>query len=318
MVNKDLYLKKISSDLGFDRLPIKGQNVPVRDCWHFYTSGDSVDVLFQCEEDFRNGMNRIYPAALNYDILILAFVLMDTHIHFILYGAFDSCNRFIHEYVRRTSIYIKFKYSRKNALKEIKISYQNIDNDRYLKSAICYVIKNPVSAGLNFNTWDYPWSSCSLYFRTPDSWTSPRWMNAPENVLANSRNKRTAIKTRIKLEDKLPMVCGLINPEYYVSADIVEKIFRTHRAYNFFMNISKDIDVESKEGAISYLTVPIVEMRENRNMISRELFGTESIRDLNMPQRVKLARVLKSRFNSSEKQIAKVCGLVFSEVKDLL
>ncbi|MGM9753922.1 MAG: hypothetical protein ACI3ZK_07740, partial [Candidatus Cryptobacteroides sp.] len=87
---------------------------------------------------------------------------------------------------------------------------------------------------------------------------------------------------------------------------------------NFFMNISKDIDIESKEGAISYLTVPIVEMRENRNMISRELFGTESIRDLNMPQRVKLARVLKSRFNSSEKQIAKVCGLVFSEVKDLL
>ena len=59
MMNVHEYASSIAEDLGFDRPAFKGQYVPVRNCWHFYTSGDSVESLFHSVEEFRDGMNRI-------------------------------------------------------------------------------------------------------------------------------------------------------------------------------------------------------------------------------------------------------------------
>ena len=103
-----------------------------------------------------------------------------------------------------------------------------------------------------------------------------------------------------------------------MAISVVEKLFRSHKAFNFFMSISKDIDVESRGGAISHLTVPLSEMRDNRRMISQEMFGVTELRGLSMRQRVQLARRLKAQYNCSPKQIAKLCGLVYNEVIDLL
>ena len=102
MLDSDKFRAEISADLGFDRPYIKGQTISVNNCWHFYTAGESVDAMFFDTDDFRNGMNRVYSTALKYKILILAFVLMDTHVHFVLYGEFGECNAFparIHEEV---------------------------------------------------------------------------------------------------------------------------------------------------------------------------------------------------------------------------
>ncbi|MDD5819998.1 MAG: hypothetical protein PUC96_05835, partial [Bacteroidales bacterium] len=134
MLDKEKHYSEIVSDLGLARAIVKGQDLPVRNCWHFYTSGDSVEVLFRSEEDFSDGLNRILPVVTRYDILILAFVLMDSHVHFVLYGKFESCNRFIHDYIKLTSMYISYKYQEKNTLRSIQISHQTISDDRYLKT----------------------------------------------------------------------------------------------------------------------------------------------------------------------------------------
>ena len=308
----------VSSDLGLGLAIAKGQSISVKNCWHFYTAGDSVEVMFNDENEFLDGMNRILPVITSYDIMILAFVLMDTHVHFILYGDFDSCNRFMHEYVRRTSMYLSSRNKKRNSLKTIEISHQSINDDRYLKTAICYVLKNPLSAGLPFNPWDYPWSSGPLYFRRPDSWTSPKWMLGLDNIVQKAQDKRMITKSRGKISSEIRTVDGLILPNQYVAVAIVEKLFRTHKAFNYFMSISKDIDIESRGGIISHLSVPLNEMRDNRRVLSQEMFGIEELRGLNMGQRLQLARRLKSLYNCSPKQIAKLCGLVYNEVIELL
>ena len=66
------------------------------------------------------------------------------------------------------------------------------------------------------------------------------------------------------------------------------------------------------------MTIPIAELREIRKKVSTELFGSDNLRNLDVGQRIRLAKVLKSRFNSSVKQIAKACGLIYEEVKSLL
>ena len=272
MIDLNIIESEISSDLRLGLTVAKGQSVSIKNCWHFYTAGDSVDVIFHDDNEFLDGMNRILPVVACYDVLILAFVLMDTHVHFVLYGDFDSCNRF----------------------------------------------KNPVSAGLPYNPWDYPWSSGPLYFRHSNSWTSPKWMLGMDYMVQKVDEIRQLAKSRVKIKLGIRVVDGLILPSQYVAVDVVEKLFRSHKAFNFFMSISKDIDVESRGGAISHLTVPLSEMRDNRRMISQEMFGVTELRGLSMRQRVQLARRLKAQYNCSPKQIAKLCGLVYNEVIDLL
>lgn len=309
---------EVYTDLGLGSIAARGQQIPVRNCWHFYSYGDSVDVIFHDEADFRAGMNRINSVLQGYDIKILAFVLMDTHFHFVLYGEFDSCNQFVHEYVRRTSMYLTRRYSDRKTLKGLQISHQVIEDDRYLRTAICYVIKNPYNAGLPYNPWDYPWSSGSLYFRHPGFWTSPRWMSGSDMYLVNRDDKRLHIKSHNISQDDIPLIDGLVEPKLYVSVDIVEKVFRTHRSYNYFLNITKDVDVESVGGFVSHLTIPLIELRSLRKQLSEELFGNPNLRELDMGQRIRLAKMLKARYKSSPKQIAKACGLVYDEVREML
>ena len=309
---------EVYTDLGLGSIAARGQQIPVRNCWHFYSYGDSVDVIFHDEADFRAGMNRINSVLQGYDIKILAFVLMDTHFHFVLYGEFDSCNQFVHEYVRRTSMYLTRRYSDRKTLKGLQISHQVIEDDRYLRTAICYVIKNPYNAGLPYNPWDYPWSSGSLYFRHPGFWTSPRWMSGSDMCLVNRDDKRLHIKSHNISQDDIPLIDGLVEPKLYVSVDIVEKVFRTHRSYNYFLNITKYVDVESVGGFVSHLTIPLIELRSLRKQLSEELFGNPNLRELDMGQRIRLAKMLKARYKSSPKQIAKACGLVYDEVREML
>jgi len=317
---------QIVADLGINVPYTKGQSVAVRNCWHFSTDGNAVDYLFADTEDFIDGMNRIYLVAQIYHVTILAFCLMDNHIHFILYGLFDECNRFVHEYIRRTSMHITHKYGNSHKLRNVPVDFQIVDNDIYLKTAICYVIKNPPQAGLPFNSWDYPWSSGSLYMRKNHSdemnWTEPVWMNSDSSfqdslVLPDCRLKNI-FKTNGTIKENLRMKGRLIFPGEYVATEIVDRIFKSHKGFNYFMCVSKDSDIESRGGTISRLSIPDQEMRQNKIAVCKEMFGVTTTNTLSTEQRIKLARTLKNRYNSSPKQIARMCGLVYDEIKSLL
>lgn len=84
-----------------------------------------------------------------------------------------------------------------------------------------------------------------------------------------------------------------------------------------FLCLSKEEDVESRNGSMTHLSIPIQEMRQHRNSVCLELFGNVSIRSLQIQERIKLAKTLRLRYNSSPKQIARLCGLVYDEVKGI-
>lgn len=313
--------ENLINDLGIDAVFIKGRDVPVRNCWHFFSDGDNVDAMFYDEHDFRLGMNRIYVTIRKYDIMILAFVLMDTHFHFVLYGDYDKCKEFVHDYFRRTSKYISATHGDKHKLKQVAISHQVIDTDAYLKTVICYVIKNPTSARMPYLPTNYPWSSGPLYFEYQNQWCSRRWKESEQDdtqlTTFAGRTGRKMLGSH-NVDYPVKVYGDLILPEEYVAYKVVEKIFGTHKAFFFFLSLNKDQEIEANGGAISRLTMPIQEMRQQRDSVIRELFGDISIRDLSIDRRLKVAKVLRSRFNSSPKQIARVCCLVYEDLKGLL
>lgn len=316
MRNLEGILPQIISDLGLNVPYVKGQIIHVKNCWHFCTDGNAVDILFYDEQDFRDAMNRIYVVQKKYNVIILAFCLMDTHIHFVLYGEFDECKRFMHDFVARTSQYISIHHGDTKKMDGVPINCQKIDTDRYLKTAICYVVKNPPVGGLPFMAWNYPWSSGPLYFQRGISWTkAPDRRNKADFSI---RDLRSILKSKIRIDEAPAMFDGLVLPEEYVAAELVESIFGTPKSYNFFLCITREEDVESRKGTISRLSVPMQEMRQHKKELCQSMFGVDTVKSLKTEQRIRLAKALRRQYNSSIKQIARLCGLVYTESKDLI
>ena len=315
-------LRQIILDLGLNVPFVKGQNISVKNCWHFSTDGNAVDTMFY-DDDFIDGMNRVYVTVKGYRIIILAFTLMDTHVHFILYGEFDECNRFMHDYVRRTSWYLSVKHGENHKLEDVPIRHQIIDNDFYLKIAICYTVKNAPVGGTPHNALDYPWSSGPLYFKRKGLWCSPKWIEEEDDAVNAAElglnARRNTLKTRkYASPDNVRMIGPLVFPGEYVAYEIVEDLFKTCKSFNYFLCRTKEEDVDARGGNISHLSIPMQEMRQHKNEICQELFGVKSVKGLNIQQRLRLARTLRARYNSSLKQIIRLSGLVYDEVKDLI
>lgn len=309
---------QIKSDLGLSTPFIKGQKITVRNCWHFSTDGSAVDSMFYDDQDFIDAMNRIFIVLRKHNVTILAFVLMDTHVHFILHGRYDECLLFVNDFVSRTSRHISIRHKDRNKLKGIPISHQSIDDDRYLKTAICYVIKNPPVAGLPFMAWNYPWSSGPLYFQRGKHWTADTRSSGALDGILGTRNWRNQLKTKTRSDTNISMHDGMVLPQEFVAVDLVESIFKTTRSFNYFMCISKEEDIESQSSIISHLSIPIQEMRQHRTELCRQMFGVETIKSLTAQQRIRLARALRGRYNSSIKQITRLCGLRYDESLSLI
>ena len=316
-------LRQIVIDLGLNVPFSKGQTIKVRNCWHFSTDGNAVDAMFMGDDDFIAGMNRTYVTVQGYHVVILAFSLMDTHVHFILYGTFEECNRFMHDYVRRTSRHIAIHHGENNKLAGVPIHHQVVDDDFSLKTVICYTIKNAPAGGIPYMGWDYPWSSGPLYFRRSGNWGSPTWLDKMDGHVdslygINVNQQRGILHTRNIPDDKVPMIGNLVFPGAYVAFELVERLFKTCKSFNYFLCVSKEDDVDARGGRLSFLSIPMQEMRQHKQELCHEMFGTGSIKNLSVQQRLKLARVLRARYNSSLKQIVRLTGLVYDEVKDIL
>ena len=292
----DTLLRKMETDLGLNSPFIRNARIPVSNCWHFCTDGNAVDTMFYDKQDFIDGMNRIYQVSLKFRIVLLAHVLMDTHLHFVIYGEHPACNAFVHEYIRLTSMHIAHRHKQSKKLKNIPVRCQRINDDQYLKTAICYVIKNPTAAGLRFMPTDYPWSSGALYFKRDGFWTSPVWIQ--------------------RKSDDTPTADGLVFPGDYTAFEMVERIFKTCRSFSYFLGMTREEDMNSVALIASRMSIPIQEMRQHRDEAIRELFGMKNSKSLDMIQRIKLARTLRARYGCSPKLIARLCGLIYEEVRE--
>lgn len=312
-------VRLIESDLGLNVQVVKGQDIPVRNCWHFSTDGNLVDFLFCDEADFVAATNRIFILAKRYHIVVLAYSLMDTHVHFVLWGDFKECKRFMHEYLRLTSRYIALKYGDRHKLENVFPEYQTIDTDWYLKICICYTLKNAPEGGIPFNAWDYPWSSGPLYFRRKGYWSSPDWDTMLTDSLSLMPTRlRQILRTRKSPGSSFKLIGGMVFPGEFIAVDIVERVFRTHKSFSYFMSKTKKTDVESVKFSASLLSIPNSELNQHKREFCREMFGVDTIRSLSTDQRLTLARKLRFSYNCSPKQIAKVCGLKYDEVKSML
>ena len=96
--------------------------------YHVYTKGLEDDVIFQDRQDFIVGMNQVAVAVFKTGVIMLAFVLMSNHFHFVIIANSAEAERFIYLYKRNISRYIRLRYGKSGLLRRISTSCDEIDS----------------------------------------------------------------------------------------------------------------------------------------------------------------------------------------------
>lgn len=282
--------------------------------YHCATKGLPDDILFSSREQFIAGMNRVgfCLVSLNFSVIIIAFVLMDNHVHFILYGTEEECKKFMDQYKRFTEIWLG-NNSPNEQNKRWDIGCWIISNKEKLMEKICYVLRNPLVAGMGVHPLFYPWGSGLLMFTSTDKPSTDANLTAVGEI--STYQQRKLFKTKIKIPSEwLITPEGMIWPGSYVSYKRAEAAFDS--VYNFMYELNKKIeDVVNQEMYGSDISLPDKDVLVIARSSAADHFNENDLDLLSIPDRLELCRILHKTHSIDIKQVGRLLHLKPSDLK---
>lgn len=274
---------------------------------------------FREKEDFVVGMNYVaLQAALCPEVLVLVFILMSNHVHFVLYGTRKEVEDFVNAFKSRYSLYLNRKYGLRGHLRENGIDIREISSDEpeSLERVLAYVQMNCVAAGICAHPIQYPWGTGNAFFK-PEGAMRANWSLASLSGRARVRLIHSELALTLPAEWQVSEA-GYVLPESYVTVNQVERLFRTPGRMNYFLNISSKARkrIESEDDRIpAFKDQLIVQAIPD---LLQGLFHKSSIEDLLPEEQTEMLRQIRYRFSANVHQAARVCGLSYEDAARLI
>lgn len=282
--------------------------------FHICTDGRVLPWMFQDERDFIAGVNRIGICCLKTDVKVISFVLMDNHVHFVLYGTMPQCKEFVTLYKQLTGTWIHVRYGVSDFLKHLPTDILLLDTEERLLNTIAYIDRNPVVAGYRYLPTEYPWGSARYLFKSPREVKNVRPLSS-----FSRRNQRTLLNTRVVLPDDWRIDDnGMICPDSFIDVYRVESYFKTPVRYSYFLAKKLEGVVEQEFESSQKIFIPDRELREVVRRMAVQNYGKESVTDLDFNARLSIARKLRYNYASTIKQIARMLHLESSAIERFL
>ena len=270
---------------------------------------------FREQEDFAVAMNYVaIEAARHPAVVVLAFILMSNHVHFVLKGTRKDVKDFVECFKHRYSLYYRKKYGVQRFLKHNGLDIKFIPyEDEAAEKAIAYVLMNSVAAGICAHASQYQWGSGALYF-------GPKEKSGTRVKDLSAR----AIKRLLHTDDEsLPGEWiigrdGYILPQNYIDYIGVETLFRRPQRLNYFLSNSS-----KARKRLEYSDSNLPAFRDQAILATlpdllRSLFHKESFEQLGEDEQAECARQIRFRFSADATQIARVCGISYARAAHLL
>lgn len=291
--------------------------------YHICTNALRSSLLFRDSEDYITGINYLALCAFIYqNIEILAYCMMSNHLHIVVKGDAETGKKFMTGFKRRYSLWMTKKYNEYKTLKNVPAIIKVIDNKEYLKQVIAYVLRNLVAAGINVNPFEYKWSSAGAYFAHDEDDIASKGLRSGDiNCRAKSicsgyslrlNESRRLFKTKTRIPESINPVTisgHTVDMKSFVNYIEVEGLFRTSKAFMYFMAKDLDSEIESQLSMRKKIVFQDSFVAKAVVGICEERFNVSHVNDLNVADRCMLISTLKRRFNSSPKQIARVLNL---------
>ena len=271
---------------------------------------------FRDEEDFKVGMNYVaIEAARHPEIIVLAFILMSNHVHFVVMAwNKDEAKEFLNSIKHRYSLYYRRKYGAKEFLRRNEVHVDRISSENEEpEKAIAYTQMNCVAANICAHPSQYPWGTGNTFFN-PTTKTGKRVgdLSARARKRLLHTDEEESIPSGWRIND-----AGFIPPLDYVDINRVEAIFRTPKRMNFFLyNSSKAKKrLSSDDNLPAFKDQSILAVLPD---LCRSLFQKSSFDQLPPGEQVEFARQIQFRFSADVHQIARVCGISYADAAQLL
>ena len=301
----------------YGRVRLEDRDIPVKDCYHLFTKGLEEDTFFRTEEMFRKAFNCFaVAAAKNPEVQILGFSFMSNHFHATVHALLSEALKFLHDIIHLIGMVLRNEDGQ-GLLSHIEPGYEVIDNLEYLLTCLAYGDRNPLKAGLRCMPADYRWGSASLMFRDPANLVPHNAMRVEE---ISKRDQRRLFCTRTTLnQDWLYLPDYTIWPGNYVNFRTAEDLFNNNPLrYLFFLCRNSNAQVNGRMNTGGHVMLSHIELSRKASALSIEMFGSKRITDLDLSQRLALAKNIRSRWGASYKQIGSIVHIKGADLESFL
>lgn len=278
-------------------------------CFHLYTSPLESDFFFQNNQERGLALNLMAIAKMASDCKLLAYSIMTNHFHFILSGQEEEVLSFFERYKLLLDNYFS-RHGKPGIMRSVKAGITAINDLRQLRTEIAYVIRNAFVARPDVNVFADPWSSGFLYFNP---------LLVKDGVSASSLKGRslrefTCSRTITEVDARIYVKDGFAQPWSFVDYEYAMSFYDNARQFVFSVLRSVEAQVET---SLKYGDDPAVCDEELLPLVmdlSRKTFQEAGVFQLNARQKKELAVLVKNKYHSSNKQLARVIKIPLSEV----
>lgn len=131
--------------------------------YHVIIRGNNKQIIFEDDEDRNFFMYRLEYYKIEYKFKILAYCLMDNHVHLVIQVCSKSISAIMQALETSYVKWFNMKYHRSGHLMQDRFKSEPIENEGYLLTVIRYVHNNPIKAGLCSSCAAYKYSSYNEY-----------------------------------------------------------------------------------------------------------------------------------------------------------
>lgn len=276
---------------------------------------------FRDLEDFKVAMNYVaILAAQTPEVIVLAFILMSNHVHFLLKGKEEDVTAFVERFKARYSLYYRRKYGVRELLRRNHVDTQEIptgyngkgDEKEAFEKAVAYVQMNCVAANICAHPSQYAWGTGAIFFNP-----SPHGGIPLSNLSARARMRLFRSDSVDLPEDWRVCEGGYILPSEYVDIKTVEACFRSPQRMDFFLRNSSKAKkrIQGDQNLPAFRDQTILAAVPD---LCFSLFGRVSFSELTASEQSEFARQIRYRFSADPNQIARVCGISYEQAAHLL
>ena len=282
--------------------------------YHLYTKHIEDDLLFRTEEELDQALNIIAVAVFFAGCKVLAFAVMNNHMHFILEGPEQECRAF-YSFIQKKLGFILSKCGRGLLAQLSAPSLVHINSLKQLRDEIVYVIRNPFVDRVNVNMHAYKWCSGYLYFNPFLDQMFVKGISASN--LPVKKRREFKHERNPDLDPRIMVLNGVALPSCFVDYHRAEMFFENARQFFqwLYKNVESQLEVARRIGET--IALDDIDVWTISRRLSRELGGSDKPKELPNEVKGQLIKKLKYDYSASNAQIARCVGLPVATINSL-
>lgn len=132
--------------------------------YHIILRSVNKHIIFEEEADYQKFLFILSDYQKTYDVDILAYCLMDNHIHIMIKSDDDYLSKFLQSFCSTFARWYNSKYERYGHLFQERFFSRPVEDINYYLNTLIYIHNNPVEAGSCRFPSEYQWSSFNAFY----------------------------------------------------------------------------------------------------------------------------------------------------------